>query len=143
MNKTSNAARCNQKQQPRPGLVPAASLNPKKTNFAKRTRMSLKTITQTPAGTRQTRAFHLKNPSQTQAPAGRRSRRTPNPSLHIGTPGEPIKITYTQLLLHFQNFRPKLIIPAMLTSFTGRIITTLASVPVVVVIIGVVVTVPV
>ena len=44
-------------------------------------------------------------------------------------------------LLHFQNYSPTLKIPAMRTSFTGRITTTLLVV--VVIIIGVVVTVPV
>jgi hypothetical protein len=51
----------------------------------------------------------------------------------------------TSTLLHFQKHSPTLKIPAMRTSFTGRITTTLGvnSNDVVVVIIGVVVTVPV
>jgi formate-dependent nitrite reductase membrane component NrfD len=51
-----------------------------------------------------------------------------------------INISYITARLHFQNFPPKLKFLAMLTSFTGRITATL---PVIVVIIGVVVTVPV
>jgi hypothetical protein len=52
-----------------------------------------------------------------------------------------INISYANTHLHFKNFAPKLEFLAMLNSFTGRITTTLPVV--VVIIIGVVVTVPV
>jgi hypothetical protein len=67
------------------------------------------------------------------------------PRIGPPNPSRLINIIYRHTHLHFKNFAHKLKFLAMPTSFTGRIITTLAAVRVVVVvvIIGVVVTVPV
>ncbi len=65
-------------------------------------------------------------------------------SLHKDPRAQPdanINIFYANTHLHFKNFAPKLGFLAMLNSFTGRITATLLLV--VVIIIGVVVTVPV
>jgi hypothetical protein len=93
-------------------------------------------------------AARAPEPSKNQNMNGRTHQPTQNkqpPRIGPPNPSRLINIIYRHTHLHFKNFAHKLKFLAMPTSFTGRIITTLAAVRVVVVvvIIGVVVTVPV